>query len=176
MHVLSVAIQNWNPYCLAAHALSNISCEQFVCSSCWCFGLLLSLFLSVSVHTILCKTYKAYQVYFLVQCSLANNLSGVTSTVLHAFHGFVFIHTATGISAFPTTVFFVVFWGISEHANCSLLSAPDAIHPFHVFFWAHSSLSQRFWDVRAIHCAGEWPTSWREGMHCSVFWWNSLAH
>lgn len=109
MHVLSVAIQNWNPYCLAARALSNISCEQFVCSSCWCFGLLLSLFLSVSVHTILCKTYKAYQVYFLVQCSLANNLSGVTSIALHAFHGFVFIHTATGISAFPTTVFFCCF-------------------------------------------------------------------
>lgn len=106
MHLLSVAIQNWNPHCLAARALSNISCEQFVCSSCCCFGLLLSLFLSVSVHNILCKTYKVYQVYFLVQCSLANNLSSVTSIALHAFHGFVFIHTPKGISAFPTTVFF----------------------------------------------------------------------
>lgn len=110
MHVLLVAIQNWNPHCLAARALSNISCEQFVCSSCCCFGFLLSLFLSFSVHTILCKTYKAYQVYFLVQCSLANNLSGVTSIALHAFHGFVFIHTTTGISAFPTTVLFLLLF------------------------------------------------------------------
>ena len=42
-------------------------------------------------------------------------------------------------------------------------------------FWAHS-LSQSFWDVRAIHCAGEWPTCGREGLHFPVFRRNSMAH
>ena len=84
MHLLSVAIQNWNPHCLAARALSNISCEQFVCSSCCCFGLLLSLFLSVSVNTILCKTYKAYK--FTSWYSVHSPTIWAVSRLLHSTH------------------------------------------------------------------------------------------